>query len=522
MSSFRLLTCCLVALWCCTSALAQQSPPSSDALLQARATDLAPVSRVDPSTVRIASVSAVDFDEVVWSERRGGGDSLAYFDTTGAEFAIQINSDAADGPGFSVFETSQRFTPGFGISPPCGTDCPRGGVAASAGKITEFGFRVAGGGVGGTGSLLLIFSKFESDEETFGFSRPSTDVVLAIDLAGIAPNGFNVVDVSPFNLFFEEDEEWIWGMQVADVGDGPAFIRPVLDDGLANIGPLAEVGYYAPRRSGGVAYFSSGPSGPGLYLYTRPDDNNHWWFNRLNGQQPVVDTEVNAVCGTNSDACQFQGGDTLDYTACGQNNTSSNQRVKFRIFANGPGLISDRTIFQQTVLLPPNVGACQNFSGFLFPVLPSGRYEIRVDVRDNADNLLDYDHFFFLIGDGEAQAALDPMEANWLAQPEGAWTFTEQDSAPSSAARGTTAVLGAYPNPFARETTIRFATTDATDARLVIYDVTGREVAVLLDGTVDAGTHDVVFNARGLASGLYVYRLEAGAQVQQGRITLLH
>jgi subtilisin family serine protease len=64
-----------------------------------------------------------------------------------------------------------------------------------------------------------------------------------------------------------------------------------------------------------------------------------------------------------------------------------------------------------------------------------------------------------------------------------------------------------YPNPFNPATTIRFALPQAGDVRLSVFDVLGRQIEVVLDGRLEAGWHDVTFNASGLASGLYLYRL---------------
>ncbi len=66
----------------------------------------------------------------------------------------------------------------------------------------------------------------------------------------------------------------------------------------------------------------------------------------------------------------------------------------------------------------------------------------------------------------------------------------------------------AYPNPFNPTTTLRYQLGVATQARLVVYDALGREVAVLTDGMQAAGTHTVQFEAGDLASGVYLYRLE--------------
>jgi hypothetical protein len=56
---------------------------------------------------------------------------------------------------------------------------------------------------------------------------------------------------------------------------------------------------------------------------------------------------------------------------------------------------------------------------------------------------------------------------------------------------------------------VRYQSPEVSDARLVVYDILGREVAVLVNGRSEPGVHEVKFNASGLASGVYFYRLEA-------------
>lgn len=65
-----------------------------------------------------------------------------------------------------------------------------------------------------------------------------------------------------------------------------------------------------------------------------------------------------------------------------------------------------------------------------------------------------------------------------------------------------------YPNPFNPSTTIQFSVRDAGDVSLRLFDVMGREVAVLHDGYVPAGSHAIEFEAQNLASGTYLYVLE--------------
>ncbi|HUI66028.1 MAG TPA: T9SS type A sorting domain-containing protein, partial [Bacteroidota bacterium] len=64
-----------------------------------------------------------------------------------------------------------------------------------------------------------------------------------------------------------------------------------------------------------------------------------------------------------------------------------------------------------------------------------------------------------------------------------------------------------YPNPFNPSTTIRFNVPAAGFVRLAVYSILGEKVAEPLSGWVAAGQHSVTFDATGLSSGLYIYRL---------------
>ncbi len=76
------------------------------------------------------------------------------------------------------------------------------------------------------------------------------------------------------------------------------------------------------------------------------------------------------------------------------------------------------------------------------------------------------------------------------------------------------------PNPFVGRTDFTFGTSETDDVRLAVYDILGREVAVLVDSRLEAGTHKATFNARGLAAGVYVYHLTVGSKAQSGRVTV--
>ena len=78
-----------------------------------------------------------------------------------------------------------------------------------------------------------------------------------------------------------------------------------------------------------------------------------------------------------------------------------------------------------------------------------------------------------------------------------------------------------YPNPFNPSTTIPFTILEATQVRLVVFDMLGREVSTLANGLYPSGSHSVIWDAQGLPSGLYVYRLEANGEMQTRTMNLL-
>ncbi len=104
------------------------------------------------------------------------------------------------------------------------------------------------------------------------------------------------------------------------------------------------------------------------------------------------------------------------------------------------------------------------------------------------------------------------------------WSFTVAGT-PTSTERGAIPtrfeLAQNYPNPFNLVTTLRFGLPQAGRATLSVYNLLGQEVAVLADGVYRAGWHTQVWDASSLASGVYLYRLEAGGETSTRRMVLL-
>jgi hypothetical protein len=78
-----------------------------------------------------------------------------------------------------------------------------------------------------------------------------------------------------------------------------------------------------------------------------------------------------------------------------------------------------------------------------------------------------------------------------------------------------------YPNPFNPSTTIRYQLPVASEVKLEVYDVLGKKIATLVNERQSAGSYQVVWNASGLSSGTYFYRLQAGTFVETKKMIMV-
>jgi len=81
--------------------------------------------------------------------------------------------------------------------------------------------------------------------------------------------------------------------------------------------------------------------------------------------------------------------------------------------------------------------------------------------------------------------------------------------------------LTSYPNPMRKQATLEYSLTEPTDVRVAVYDVLGRQVAVLENGRKQAGRHSVTLEGGKLSSGVYFGRLKTGDQTRTQKITVV-
>lgn len=150
----------------------------------------------------------------------------------------------------------------------------------------------------------------------------------------------------------------------------------------------------------------------------------------------------------------------------------------------------------------------------------------------------------YQVGGGGAAAWLSPdgqewvricpeyrlaIEPAWVAAAEGMRVMRRLPAAggqPETAAEGVTALLPPQPNPFNPQTQIRFTLGDPGRVELAIYDLRGQKIRTLIAGELPAGPHAAAWagideQGRGVASGLYLLRLQAGPALLTQKLHLV-
>jgi len=157
----------------------------------------------------------------------------------------------------------------------------------------------------------------------------------------------------------------------------------------------------------------------------------------------------------------------------------------------------------------------------------SGRCGLAIWGRDslfnNSRGLYDGEGYNLRIWDGvkEESLSLKTLNCNLIFESNGITVIDVTTQTPSQIN-----MEDPYPNPFNFCTHISFSLPEATEIRLGIYDLTGREIALLLNGQISAGRHRIQWNgknANGIpaTSGVYLLRLETPSGVKVSKMTLV-
>lgn len=135
---------------------------------------------------------------------------------------------------------------------------------------------------------------------------------------------------------------------------------------------------------------------------------------------------------------------------------------------------------------------------------PPGEYTYIGSVGIYPGTITDADSFRFskLVVEGSANHNRGWETCGWFDEEKS--QFTAHDSQST--------VLSSIPNPFNQRTVISFQLSAAGEVKLTIHNITGREAAVLVNGHLPLGFHEIAFEGRDLSSGVYFARMEAGGE----------
>lgn len=243
--------------------------------------------------------------------------------------------------------------------------------------------------------------------------------------------------------------------------------------------------------------------------------------------------DVTVTISTSTPTLPASGG-ILDYVVTVTNNEATPQTLDGWLVLAFPDGRTTQVRPPKTLTFGPGETLQATLSRRIPAKFPPGTYTVTGRVGDmSTGDVYDSDVFTFVKEADVMKAApllrsrkgdtLEPdlEDATVDAFELGSGTFESLGGIIEAAVPEVLALVGAHPNPFTSATTLVFDLPEAGPVRLALYDVRGREVSVLVDGSLNAGRHEAVVSGSTLPSGTYVWRLTSGDDVRTGRITRL-
>ena len=112
-------------------------------------------------------------------------------------------------------------------------------------------------------------------------------------------------------------------------------------------------------------------------------------------------------------------------------------------------------------------------------------------------------------------------DLNWFPDKKAEWMLTGVEETTPGYAPTKFSLEQNYPNPFNPSTMIKFSIPQSNRVSLVVYNLLGQKVATLIDNEMNAGEHQVNFNAANLSSGIYFYSITSGSFNMTKKMMLL-
>ena len=167
---------------------------------------------------------------------------------------------------------------------------------------------------------------------------------------------------------------------------------------------------------------------------------------------------------------------------------------------------------------PPSLRDFTKKSGRL--IFPPGTITQNIIISINVDNLIEGNEYFDVELTGAVNAAITD-DIGRVTIEDGSPTTVAKSSPINELAENEFLSIKAFPNPFSKTTTIEYRIPNDGKVKLSIYDLQGREVAILVNETKSAGVYKINFAANKLAAGTYICRMNAGDFTEIKKLVLI-
>lgn len=204
-------------------------------------------------------------------------------------------------------------------------------------------------------------------------------------------------------------------------------------------------------------------------------------------------------------------GESFTYAGILESNSSTAQTTDVWLTLKLPGGSSYGPISQynDVPLDPYQQIVIWNISQYVPTFAPLGTYDYIASCGNYPSEVYDTAMFHFTVYGSALGTNNDWHLAGWFDDTRGG-------ELPSQAS-----LYSNIPNPFNAQTQIKFDIPEESDINLTVYNIAGRKIADLVDGSLPAGTHSVSWDASTYSSGIYFYKLTVGNRVFTKRMTLL-
>ncbi|SHF17023.1 Por secretion system C-terminal sorting domain-containing protein [Fodinibius roseus] len=232
----------------------------------------------------------------------------------------------------------------------------------------------------------------------------------------------------------------------------------------------------------------------------------------------------------------------LWHYAAGPNNSADDFGFEERLNYPHPDLNSGNNFYAEDLSTPQPVppNSLNNFSAAYYSITPPSEASghVAVDITSSGPGtgigILAYftdgstDFKTFSSADGKAVASSTSWSWEDISSAGIVLSNADTDSSSQSAVVkvgnsefNQLTLYQNYPNPFRRETTIRFTLEEPAQVTLKIYDTIGRRVRTLYDQKLEEGLYVKTLDGTNLASGIYIYQLTTGRQTVARKMTLI-